>query len=114
MALPAARRRERISLQQKNLVDNGRGGRARPVDGPEWIDWATGIFAEVMSLRGDEAVENAVLRSTQIFRVTMPARPGVTAALRVLWGTVPMDIKAATYSTDRRDLVMMCEAGVPA
>jgi len=114
MALPAARRRERVSVQQKNLVDNGRGGRARPVGGPEWIDWATGIAAEVMPLRGDEAVENAVLRSTQLYRVTMPARAGVTAAMRILWGEVAMDIKAATLSTDRRDLVLMCEAGVPA
>lgn len=110
----SARRREKIAIQQKNLIDNGRGGRARPAGGAEWIDWATGIFAEVLPLRGDEALQEAVLRSVQLYRISIPARAGVTTAMRVKWGEVTMNIKAATLSTDRRELVIIAEAGVPA
>lgn len=115
MATPAGRLRERVALQQKNLVDNGRGGRARPSGGPEWIavPGMPVLKAEIIPLRGDEALQNVVLRSMQTYRVTIRARDGVTTALRFLWGATPLDIKSATLSPDRRDLVMTCESGIP-
>jgi head-tail adaptor len=113
MATQTARFRERVSIQQKNLIDNGRGGRARPAGGPEWIDVATDIGAEVIPLRGDEALQNAVLRSVQLYRITIRARTGVTITHRLMWGDVAMNIRAVALSVDRRDLVMSAEAGVP-
>lgn len=114
MATPAGKLREVVTLQQRNLIDNGRGGRAKPAGGPEWIDAdRPSMRAEIIPLRGDEALQNVVLRSLQTYRVTVRWRGDVTTAQRLLWGSTPLDIKSATRSPDRRDLVMTCEAGVP-
>lgn len=113
MGTPAAARREVISIQQRNLIDNGRGGRTRPQGGPEWIDVATGVRAEIIPLRGKEALEHLVERSMQLYRVTICMRAGVTTSMRLMWGVVPLNIKSSVMSADRRDLVMTAEAGVP-
>lgn len=104
------RRRERLTIQSKNLVDNGRGGRSRPPGGEEWLNGPT-VWGEVIALRGDEALQNAVLRAIQLFKVTIPARVGLTAAHRLFWRGQALAIKAMAYSADRRDIVMTCESG---
>jgi len=113
MATPAAKRREIIVIQRKNLVDNGVGGRRRPDSGPEWINVASDVFAEIIPLRGQEALHNLVLRAVQLYRVTINARAGITTDYRLMWGSTPMAITSAALSPDRRDLVMTCESGVP-
>lgn len=115
MSIAAGKLRERVAIQEKNLVDNGRGGRARPSGGPDWVNvaGADAIRAEIVPLRGDEALSNAILRATQVYRVTIRNRPGLTAAHRLLWGTVALNIKALARSVDRREIVMTCEAGLP-
>lgn len=114
MATAAGKLRERVRLQRKNLVDNGRGGRSRPTGQPEWIDAdRSDLRAEIIPLRGDEALQNVVLRSVQTYRVTVRWRADITTAHRLLWGATALDIKSAARSPDRRDLVMTCESGVP-
>lgn len=114
MATPAGKLRELVVLQQRNLVDNGRGGRSRPSGQPEWINAdGASMRAEIIPLRGDEALQNVVLRSMQTYRVTVRWRADVTTDQRLLWGTLALDIKSAARSPDRRDLVMTCESGVP-
>jgi head-tail adaptor len=112
MGAATSRFRERVTIQEKNLVDNGRGGRKRPDGGLEWIDVAT-VFAEVIPLRGDEALEHQVLRSVQLYKVTVRARDDVTAATQLLWGSTKLDIHSVAFSIDRRDLVMTCGSGRP-
>ncbi|MFA7505292.1 MAG: phage head closure protein [Burkholderiaceae bacterium] len=112
MSARAGRLRERVKIQAKNLVDNGKGGRMRPVGGPEWTDVAT-VFAEVLPLRGDEALQHAVLRSVQLYRVTIRARDGVTPAHRLSWRGSALNIKSVAMSPGRGELVMTCEANVP-
>lgn len=113
MALPAGKLREVVTLQQKNLVSNGRGGRERPAGEPEWNDVQSGIFAEIIPLRGGEALNHAVLRSVQIYKVTIRARDGVSTAQRFLWRGQALDIKALAWSADRADQIMTCESGMP-
>ncbi len=109
---PTARYRERLAIQQRNLVDNGRGGRKRPDgDDRDWIDVASSVAAEVLPLRGSEALENAVLRATQLYRVTIRARAGLTPDLRLFWRGQAMNIKALAWNDDRREIVMTCETG---
>ena len=109
----SSRLREPVTIQEKNLVDNGRGGRKRPDGGPEWIDvTATPIRAEIIALRGGEALTQSVQRSSQLYRVTIRNRPGVTTAHRLLWKGVSLNIRTAPPSTDRATLVMTCESGV--
>jgi len=113
MGTRAAARREVIAIERRNLVDNGKGGRKRPDGEPEWIAVAPEVHAEIVPLRGDEALNHLVQRQMQLYRVTISARPGITADMRLMWGTVPLNIKSAALSTDRRDLVMTAESGVP-
>ncbi len=108
----ASRLRERITIQERNQVDNGRGGRRTPAGQGEWRDVATGVFAEIIALRGGEALEHAIVRSSQIWRVTIRARPGITTAMRVVWGSITMDIKTAPPARSGSDeLIMTCESG---
>ena len=114
MATPAGKLRELVTLQKRNLVDNGRGGRSRPAGQDEWVNVdRASMRAEIIPLRGDEALQNVVLRSMQTYRVTVRWRADVTTDQRLLWGTLALDIKSAARSPDRRDLVMTCESGVP-
>lgn len=113
MAIAAGKLREQVDIEAKNLVDNGRGGRKRPDGGPEWIALAEGVRAEIIPLRGDEALTQSVLRSTQIYRVTMRNRAGITLANRLVWNGTAMNIKTCAPSVDRADLIMTCESGVP-
>lgn len=109
---PTARYREQLAIQQRNLVDNGRGGRKRPDgDDRDWIDVAGNVAAEVLPLRGDEALQNAVLRAVQIYRVTIRARSGLTPDLRLFWRGQAMNIKTIAWSDDRREIVMTCATG---
>jgi len=114
VSIEAGKLRERITIQERNLVDNGRGGRKRPDGGPEWIDTAKGIRAEIIPLRGDEALSNSVVRSTQLYRVTIRARPDVTASSSLDWDGTKLNIKALAKSLDGREIVMTCESGKPA
>jgi head-tail adaptor len=113
MTLRTRRLKERITIEAKNLVDNGKGGRTRPDGGAEWLPVPSRpIAAEIIPLRGDEALTQAVLRSAQLYRVTIRHRAGITPANRIRWGSVVMNIKSAAPSVDRRSIVMTCEAGV--
>lgn len=113
MSIAAARLRERVTIEQKNLVDNGRGGRRRPDGGPEWIEVPDGadIPAEIIPLRGDEALSNAIVRSVQIYRVTIRSRPDMLATHRLVWDGTPLAIKSMARSIDRREIIMTAEAG---
>ena len=113
MSTQTCRFRERLSIQGKNLVDNGKGGRARPVGGPEWVNLATGVAAEVIPLRGGEALQHSVLRSVQLYRVTVRMRSPIRAEHRLFWRGQALNIKTVADSIDRREIVMTCEAGVP-
>lgn len=112
-----SRMRETVILQEKNLEDNGRGGRRMPEGGPEWIDVGRPMRAEVIPLRGGEALTQGVQRSVQIYRVTMRYLPGVNTTRRLLWramgGDVALNIRTCPPPIDRRTLVMTCESGVP-
>lgn len=115
MGMSAGRLREKVAIQQKNLVDNGKGGRKRPDGEPEWVDIAgfEKLRAEIIPLRGDEALSNLMTRSVQLYRVTMRYRTGVLTSHRLMWGETAMNIKSLARSVDRRDMVMTVETGTP-
>lgn len=109
-----SRLRERVFIQEPNTVDNGRGGRKVPDGQPAWRDISGEVPAEIVPLRGGEALNLGVQRSTQLYRVTIRKPVGdITTAHRLLWGEVALDIRTAPPSTDRVTIVMTCESGVP-
>jgi head-tail adaptor len=109
----SSRLRERLDVQEPNVIDNGRGGRRVPTGEDAWRTTATKIAAEVLPLRGGEALNLGIERSTQIYRVTIRNRPGLTTANRFMWQGIALNIRTLPPSTDRATLVMTCESGVP-
>lgn len=109
----SSRLRERVIIQAPNTMDNGRGGR-KPIPGqPAWRDISGEVPAEVLPLRGGEALNLGVQRSTQLYRVTMRKRSDVSTANRLVWGGIVLDVRTAPPSTDRSTIVLTCESGVP-
>lgn len=103
------RLRDKVAVQQVNEIDNGRGGRKPGT--PPWLTMRE-VWAEIIPLRGDEALRNAVQRSVQLWRVTMRPFPGLTAKHRFLWGDIVLAIKSPPAPTELRDgIVMTCESG---
>lgn len=109
----SSRLRERIDIEEKNLVPNGAGGRRPPAGEDRWKTVANGVAAEIVPLRGGEALNASIERSTQFYRVTIRKRPGVNTGQRLVWNGITMDIRTAPPSTDRSTIVMTCESGVP-
>lgn len=105
--------RTRVTFEQANLIDNGRGGRTQATGQDAWKPVRT-VWAECIALRGGEALANLVERSTQLWRVTIRARPGLTTEMRLTWtdaliGNVVGNIRSLAPNEERDGLVMTVE-----
>lgn len=105
--LRAGRLNRRVQIEKPARVPNGAGGF---VKGWEQIGKA---WAEMIPLRGDEALEHSVQRATQIWKVTMRWRAGVNEQCRLLFAGKPLNITTCEDPDGKRaELVMTCESGV--
>ena len=109
--IPAGRLRERVVLMEENKVDNGRGGRKVPDGQAAWVPASGNIAAEVIALRGGEALIRGVETSQQMYRVAIRNRAGISTGKRLLWRGLLLDIKTAPPCTDGATIVMTCESG---
>ena len=101
------RLRHRIEIQREVRTDDGAGGAVH-----QWRTFAR-PRAEVMPLTGREQLQGLEQQAAVTHRVTLRWRDDVTAAHRLLWGGVPMNIRAATNPDMRRHwLELLCESGV--
>lgn len=107
----ASRLKHKVTIQEPNTVDNGKGGRKTPDGEAPWRDVAANVPAEVYAMRGGEALSLGVQRATQIYRVTIRKRQGLTPKHRLLWQGMVLDIKTAPPCTDGQSNVMTCESG---
>jgi head-tail adaptor len=112
-----AKLRSRVTIERRNVVDNGIGGRKRPAGQDAWIEVVT-VWAECLPLRGGEALANLVQRNRQVWRVTIRARSGIVNDMRLRWtdamiGEVIGNIKSAVPNEARDGLVITAESGVP-
>lgn len=112
----ASRLRAVVTIQEMDMIDNGRGGR-RPRDpAAPWRDVERDVPAEIIPLRGGEALENLVLRATQLWRVAIRARGDLTTSNRLTWtdpiiGEVNGDIRSVVPDEDGAGIVMTIESG---
>lgn len=111
MALAAGRLKHRIEIQEQNRVSNGRGGFTPPAGEEPWRSIASRVPAEVIALRGEEAVRHSVERAVQLWRVTIRPRAGVTPTHRLVWNGVTMNVKTAALNLEGDALVMTCASG---
>lgn len=114
----SSRLKDRVTIQEKDLIDNGKGGRKPRDPAALWKDLARDVAAEVKALRGDEALREGVERSVRLWRVEIRARKGLTTAMQILWddpifGPVEMNIRVMAPNDARDGIVMTCESGVP-
>jgi len=109
--VPTRRLRHRIRIEEPNLVDNGRGGRAAPAGGEKWRALADRVPAEVVGIRGGVALEHLVERHRTLWRVTIRMRRDLLPSMRIVHGDVVMTIKAIVPSELRDALVLTCESG---
>jgi len=97
----------KIMFQRPARVGNMQGGSVK-----SWTD-AGAAWAQMIPLRGGEALEQSVLRGTQLWKVTVRFRADVSTDWRVLFGEQPLNILTCADPDGRRAwLVMTCESGV--
>lgn len=112
----ASRLTGRVRIEASAKVDNGRGGRTLAPGQDPWRIVADRVAAEIIGLRGDEALQNAVLRSKQLWRVTIRARPGLKPTMQLAWhdpllGDLIGNVRAITPNETGDALVMTVETG---
>lgn len=96
-----------IGLQTPIRANNGQGGSVK-----SWSA-STPLWAEMIPLRGQEAVVHNLATSGQLWKVTIRFRAGVTTDCRLMFGTVSLNIRSCQDPDGRRrELVMTCESGV--
>ena len=101
---PIGEMRERVTLQSPLLVADGAGGAD-----VSWDDEAT-VWAKVETLSGEERVTGERLAPRARFRLTIRYREGLNAAMRVVWKTRALDIRAIRDPDGRKHLLILdCE-----
>ena len=109
-ALDSRRLKHQVVLQEPDKVDNGTGGRRPNPETGGWRD-VSEPWAEIVALRGQEAVRENINRAVQLWRVTIRYRDGVTPKNRLVWGAIVMNIISAAPNDAGDGLVMTCESG---
>ena len=100
---------QRICIQSRSTTPDAGGGSVK-----SWADVFAGVWATVEPLNGGEAFRQGMLNTTQLYRVTIRWRAGVTAAQRVIWNGLPLNIRTcADPDGRRRALIMTVESGAP-
>jgi head-tail adaptor len=108
--LDSRKLKHQVVLQRPDKIDNGAGGRRpNPANGG-WAEVAR-PWAEIVALRGQEAVRENIARAAQLWRVTIRYRDGVTPLNRIVWGAIVMNISSAAPNEAGDGLVMTCESG---
>jgi len=102
--------RERVTFEEETPTPDGGGGSTTA-----WgnISTTPTVWAEVKPVRGSEAVDTGHLASKQMYLVTIRHRTDITTAMRIVWGSVYMNIRA-TQNRDmkKKYLTIEAEAGV--
>lgn len=100
----------RIHIEQPVRVPDGRGGQVK-----SWEPAASdpNPWAQMIPLRGDEALNQALVEARQLWKVTTRWRDDVTPDNRLVWDGRVLNIRTAEDPDRRRKwLVMTAESGV--
>lgn len=99
---------QKVTLQQKSVT--------RAANGEEIVTWTTHStqWARVEPIRGREFFAAAQMQGAVDYRVTLRYTATVTRAMRVLWGSIVLDIAAEPINVNaaNRWTELMCISGV--
>lgn len=108
MSLSAGDLNRKVTIQTPNYTPDGAGGRSLT----GWSDVAT-VYAQITPVSGGEAFKLGVQNQTQFYRVSLRFREDVTPGNRLMWGTIPLNIRtSADPDGFREELAIMAESGV--
>ncbi|MCH4894004.1 phage head closure protein [Sphingomonas sp. SFZ2018-12] len=99
MAEPVLDRR--IAFERATDTDNGRGGRTQV-----WTVHKR-AWAEMIPLRGDEALRNAIEQNVQLWKVTIRWQAGITRQHRIRDQGRILDIETCERPTGSRDWLVI-------
>lgn len=97
--------REKVTIQAESRAADTIGGAAL-----DWTEVAT-VWANVVPSSGGEFVRSEELSATVTHRVTVRFRDDLTAANRLVWRGVPLQIRSVLPDRWRRYMVLECEEG---
>ncbi len=104
---PSAILRREVTLQSPVEITDGAGGFS-----VSWSDVAT-VWADVRPLSGSEQWMARKLQSAITHRVTLRYRAGVTARMRILYGTRVFNIRTVINIDEANEfLELLAEEGV--
>jgi SPP1 family predicted phage head-tail adaptor len=107
MVIAAGKRNRRVTIQSSSRAPDGKGGQT-----VTWADMKT-VWAEMIPLRGQEALAQAVVKSVQLWKVTILYRAGITTQHRLIYDGKVLNIRSCEDPDGRRaELVMTAEGGV--
>jgi len=99
--------RKRLTIQQRSTAQDSYG---QPLTA--WADVAT-VWGAVEPLNGRELLAAEAVQSEITHQVVMRYRPGITAKMRVLYGSRVFDIQNVLDENERhRMLTLLCLEGL--
>lgn len=105
--IAAGHLRHGIRVQSVSSTTDTGGGRV-----PVWIDYAL-THASITPVSGREQISGGKVQASMTHRITLRWIPGVTAKMRVLFGTRVFNVRAVRNLDERnRWLELLCEEGV--
>lgn len=102
----ASRLNRRVSIEFPTRVPNGQGGYTKGWSAP------VPVWAEMIPLRGQEAVKHNLSTSAQLWKVTIRFRTDVNSDCRLMLAGAALNIRTCEDPDGRRrELVMTAESG---
>lgn len=105
--MEAGKLRHRIAIQDKTITLDSGG-----IPTETWADIAGGssIPASLEPLKGREYFQAAAVSAENTIPVTIRYRPGVTSALRIVYGSRILNIRSVIDVDERHvKLILLCE-----
>ncbi len=102
--------RHRLVIQAERSTGDGGGGQSDP-----WADPVTvaTVWGKVEPLTGSERLRAMQIEDRLSHRIVIRHRPGITPAMRIVFGSRVFNIRAAINHEERdRFLELLCEEGV--
>ncbi len=102
--------RHRLGIQAERATSDGGGGLTDP-----WADPVTvaTVWGKVEPLTGGERLHAAQIQDRLSHRIVIRHRGGITAAMRIIFGTRVFNIRAVIDPGERgRFLELLCDEGV--
>ena len=91
------RLRHLVSLQTRSTAQDSSGGQVNT-----WADWATGVYAEILPITGRELFAAQAVQQSVSHTVILRYRPGVNAAMRLVFGSRLFNINSVIDPEERR------------